>query len=109
MQRVRFAKCCDKRNEGEQNYDDFNFCQLKSTVEEMVDYFDHTLIIEQGTLKEKTMDALKEEGFCIREVVFRPTAECFSAYFYQILRSKNYEVANVNVYETPNNCASYSE
>ena len=86
-----------------------DFSKLKEDVKEMVDYFDHTLIIEQGTLKEKTMDALKEEGFCIREVVFRPTAECFSAYFYQILRSKNYEVANVNVYETPNNCASYSE
>ena len=50
-----------------------------------------------------------EEGFVLREVDFRPTAESFSEYFYLILKSKNYEVIEVKVYETPNNCASYSE
>ena len=86
-----------------------DFSKLKEDVKEMVDFFDHSLIIERNTLKEKTMDALQEEGFCIREVNFRPTAECFSSNFYQILKSKNYEVTEVKVYETPNNCASYSE
>lgn len=86
-----------------------DFSTLKEDVKEMVDYFDHTLIVEENTLKEKTLEALIEEGFCIREVDFRPTAESFSKYFYQILKSKNYEVIEVKVYETPNNCASYSE
>lgn len=33
------------KDDGEQNYDDFNFCQLKSTIEEVVDYFG----LENGT------------------------------------------------------------
>lgn len=32
-------------NDGEQNYDDFNFCQLKGTIQEVVNYFG----LEKGT------------------------------------------------------------
>ena len=35
-----------------------DFSKLKEDVKEMVDFFDHSLIIERNTLKEKTMDAL---------------------------------------------------
>lgn len=32
-------------NDGEQNYDDFNYCQLKTTIEEIINYFN----LEKGT------------------------------------------------------------
>lgn len=86
-----------------------DFSELKSDLKEQVDYFDHSLIIEKGSLKEKTMEALHEEEFVMREVDFRPTAENFARYFYKEFEKKGYDVAMVQVYETPNNCASYTE
>lgn len=86
-----------------------DFGRLKEDVKDMVDFFDHTLIIEKETLKPVTLEALLEEGFSVKQVDFRPTAENFSNYFYKLLRDKGYLVTEVKVYETPNNCASYSE
>ena len=51
----------------------------------------------------------KEENFKIIEVDFRPTAENFSKYFYDEFVKKGYKVKSATVYETPNNCATYSE
>ncbi len=84
-----------------------DFAELKKDLKWEVENLDHTLIIEQGTLKEKTLMALLEEGFRIIQVEFRPTAENFSRYFYELMIKKGYDVAVVHVYETPNNCASY--
>ena len=42
------------------------------------------------------------------EVPFRPTAEHFAEYFYQRMTACGYTVAEATVYETPNNCASYT-
>ena len=39
---------------------------------------------EDGTLKEKTVEALKEENFKMIFVDFRPTAESFAKYFYKL-------------------------
>ena len=74
-----------------------------------VDYFDHSFIYEKGSLKDTTLSALNDEGFLLREVAFRPTAENFSGYFYNLISSKGFDVDEVCVYETPNNCASYRE
>lgn len=86
-----------------------DFGQLKQEVKNEVDYFDHALIIEKGTLKEITLSALEEEGFRIISVDFRPTAENFARFFYDRLKEKGYQVKESVVYETPNNCAAYSE
>ena len=86
-----------------------DFSTLKSDLGELVDNLDHSLIIEEGSLKTKTMDALAEEEFRIIQVAFRPTAENFAKYFYTMMSEKGYSVAKSTVYETPNNCASYSE
>lgn len=86
-----------------------DFDTLKEDIKNEVDYFDHSLIIEKGTLKEKTYEALKEEKIRIIEVDFRSTAENFSKYFYELFKKKGYQVKKVSVYETPNNCATYSE
>ena len=50
-----------------------------------------------------------EEHFRLIEVPFRPTAENFSKFFYEKMTEKGYDVQEIAVYETPNNCAIYSE
>lgn len=86
-----------------------DFSTLKEELKEVVDAYDHALLIERDTLRETTMAALREEEFLIIELDFRPTAENFAKHFYTIFREKGYDVAMVQVYETPNNCASYRE
>lgn len=86
-----------------------DFGQLKKDVKEIAQEFDHMLIIEKGTLKPATYEALQGEGFAMVEVEFRPTAENFAKYFYERVKERGYQVICATVYETPNNCASYRE
>ncbi len=85
-----------------------DFSTLKADLGVLVDNLDHSLIIEEGSLKPKTKEALEEEDFRIVQVNFRPTAENFAQYFYKEMSDKGYKVAKSTVYETPNNCATYS-
>lgn len=84
-----------------------DFGDLKDDLKNLTDDLDHSLIIEKGSLKHKTMEALMEEDFRIIELPFRPTAENFAKYFYDMMEDKDYRVLKTTVYETPNNCASY--
>lgn len=84
-----------------------NFAELKKDLRTELDALDHVLIIEQGSLRESTMKALQEEKFQVVEMPFRPTAENFARYFYELFTLKGYPVAKVEVYETPNNSAVY--
>lgn len=84
-----------------------DFSDLKRDVKKMVDYYDHSLIIENGTMREKTLNCLIEDGFKIINVDFRPTAENFSYSFFKDMKNKGYDVKRISVYETPNNCATY--
>lgn len=86
-----------------------DFSRLKQDLKEETDYFDHSLIMETGSLKPDTLTALKKEEFLLVEVNFRPTAEEFSRYFYERMSQRGYEVKSAKVYETPANCASYGE
>lgn len=86
-----------------------DFGDIKTDLQKITDYYDHALIVEVGTLKESTLNALHEEGFRTIMVPFRPTAENFSFHFYQQLKEVGYQVRSVEVYETPNNCAIYQE
>lgn len=86
-----------------------DFDELKDAIKTEVDYLDHCLLIEKNSLKPKTYEALMEEGVRIVEMSFRTTAENFSKYFYDKIKAKGYQVKKVSVYETPNNCATYSE
>lgn len=85
-----------------------DFKTLKEDIKELADEFDHSLLIEEGSLKTKTQEALQEEGFRVVELSFRPTAENLARYFYDKIEEKEYQVILVKVYETPNNCAGYS-
>lgn len=84
-----------------------DFGPLKKRLRSMADNFDHALIYETGTLRQATVDALDAEGFRLIPVAFRPTAECFAKYFFDLLSEAGEPVSRVTVYETPDNCASY--
>ena len=84
-----------------------DFAELKKDLRTELNALDHVLIIEQGSLRESTMKALQEEKFQVVEMPFRPTAENFARYFYELFTLKGYPVAKVEVYETPNNSAVY--
>lgn len=84
-----------------------DFGPLKKRLRSMADNFDHALIYETGTMRQATVDALDAEGFRLIPVDFRPTAECFAKYFFDLLSEAGEPVSRVTVYETPDNCASY--
>lgn len=86
-----------------------DFSTLKADLQKETDHLDHAFIVESGSLKEKTMEALKGENFKLVIVDFRPTAENFSKYFYEKMKSHGYDVRSATVYETPRNSASYYE
>ena len=95
---------CIKGNLDNGLVSDFSF--LKSYLKELCDYFDHTFIVERGSLENHILNSLKEQ-FVIREVDFRTTAENFSKYFFEKVNER-YDCLYIEVYETPNNSARYS-
>jgi len=84
-----------------------DFTDLKKELRSFVDNLDHSLIIEKNSLRFTTFKALKEDGFKIVEVDFRPTAENFAKYFFDEFNRKYSTVRAVEIYETPKNCARY--
>ena len=86
-----------------------DFSDIKSALKEICDYLDHAFIIEAGSLMSKTQAALKEEGFRLIEVPFRPTAENLAMHIFGELKEKGFDVSRIEVYETPANCAVYKE
>ena len=84
-----------------------DFGDFKRVLAELADDYDHALIIETGSLKERTKEALLDENFRLIEVPFRPTAENFARLFFERLQEQGFDVYEVEVYETPNNCAVY--
>ena len=86
-----------------------DFADLKDELNKLCDEFDHVFIYEKGSLKEATIKALHDEGFIIKEVDFRATAECFAKHFYDEMTKAGFNINRIEVYETPNNCAIYEE
>lgn len=80
-----------------------DFGDFKKDIKDLCDYFDHSFIVEKGSLDKKLFDLLNKQ-FVLRVVEFRTTAENFSKYIFEEM-SKKYSVKEVCVYETPNNCA----
>ena len=93
--------------EGEKRGMIIDFGDLKKAVRGLADSYDHALLFENGTLKEKTLEALNDEGFRLIGLSFRPTAENLAKYFFDELAAKGLPVSRVTVYETPDNCAFY--
>lgn len=84
-----------------------DFSTFKSDLKEMLDNYDHSLLIEENTLEPELLALLIKSNFKIETFSFRPTAENLSKFFYTELKNKGYDLTSVTVYETPNNCAVY--
>ena len=84
-----------------------DFTHLKACLKRIADGFDHALIYEAGSMREATVAALREEGFRLAEVPFRPTSEHLAQDIFWRLRDSGEPVAAVTVYETPENSATY--
>ncbi|GMQ55738.1 6-carboxytetrahydropterin synthase QueD [Vallitalea sediminicola] len=86
-----------------------DFGDFKKDVKEMVDFFDHALIIQKETMRKQTLECLLEDGFSIIQVDFRPTAENFAKFMFNKMEDKGYNVKRAVVYETPTNSAIYEK
>lgn len=86
-----------------------DFGDLKKDVKDMVDSYDHALIVQEDTMRSETLNCLKQDGFNVILVDFRPTAENFASFFFELMKAKGYSVKRTTVYETPTNSASYEE
>lgn len=84
-----------------------DFGDFKHALRDLTEELDHSFIVEEGSLMPKTLACLEEEGFTLSMMPFRTTAENLARYFYQRLAERNLPVSQVEVYETPNNCAIF--
>jgi len=86
-----------------------DFGEFKKTLRALTQELDHCFLVEEGSLQQDTLDCLAREGFTVHTLPFRTTAENLTHYFFDRLAQEGLPVAQVDVYETPNNCASYCE
>ncbi len=84
-----------------------DFGVFKKAVRSLAEELDHTFLVEEGSLKPATIAALEEEGFSLTILPFRTTAENLARYLFDRLEADGFPVAQVEVDETPNNCAFY--
>ena len=84
-----------------------DFGDFKREVRALAEQLDHTFIVEEGSLMPKTLACLEEEGFALSMVPFRTTAENLARWFSEQLEARGLPISQVDVYETPSNCAIY--
>lgn len=84
-----------------------DFGEFKKEVRALTEEFDHSFIVEEGSLQTQTLSCLENEGFTLTILPFRTTAENLAHYFYDRLAEKGLPISEIEVYETPNNCAIY--
>jgi 6-pyruvoyltetrahydropterin/6-carboxytetrahydropterin synthase len=84
-----------------------DFGVFKRAVAAVCDSLDHRFLIEEGTLAPATIAALEGEGFDLKILPFRTTAENLAHYIFEELASQGFPVYSVEVDETPNNRAIY--
>ena len=84
-----------------------DFGEFMRRVRSLAEEFDHTFLVEEGSLSAATVEALEGEGFSLKVLPFRTTAENLARHFCERLREEGLPVSQVDVYETPMNCASY--
>ena len=85
-----------------------DFGWFKKIVKEVVDDFDHTFLIEEGSLSAQTLKNLRGEGFTLTILPYRTTAENLAKDIFERLSNKGLGVHYVQASETPNNVAVYS-
>lgn len=97
-----------------------DFTDMKKEFRKLVDEFDHSFIVESYEYDKKRHSVEYDEviiktsrGDLINKktrmiyIPFRPTAEKFSEYIYDVMSELGYPVYSITVYETPTNCCKY--
>ena len=84
-----------------------DFGVFKQAVRALANELDHTFLVEEGSLKQSTIEALEAEGFKLTILPFRTTAENLAKYFFDRLEEQGLPVFEVECDETPNNRAFY--
>ncbi len=86
-----------------------DFGDFKAALRSLTESLDHRFLIEEGSLAPDTLACLEREGFVLHSFPFRTTAENLAKWFFDGLADQGLPVAQVEVYETPSNCAFYRE
>ncbi len=86
-----------------------DFSDVKSDLNDILENYDHALIIEYGSMRSETLNCIIEDGFKVVQVPFRTTAENFARFFYKEMKKKGYDLKRVTVHETLKNSATYEE
>jgi 6-pyruvoyltetrahydropterin/6-carboxytetrahydropterin synthase len=84
-----------------------DFGAFKKAVREVAGLLDHTFLVEEGSLAPETVKALEGEGFSLTFLPFRTTSENLARWFFDQLADRGLPVSQVEVDETPMNCAIY--
>lgn len=82
-----------------------DFGVFKKAVRALAEELDHKFLVEEGTLKPETIACLESEGFTLLMLPFRTTSENLARYFAQRLIEQGMPISQVQMFETPNNCA----
>lgn len=104
---VAYLRTQQLQSEGQNKDMVIDFADFKNTLRALTEAWDHSFIVEEGSLMPETIKCLEAESFKLSMVPFRTTAENFARYFADKLAEQGLPVAQVDVYETPNNCATY--
>lgn len=84
-----------------------DFGAFKAALRALTERLDHTFLVEEGSLKDETIRCLESEGFQLTMMPFRTTAENLARWFFEGMAAADMPIAQIDVYETPNNCAIY--
>ena len=104
---VAYIQVDDVQHDGESRDMVVDFAVFKRALRQISDEFDHMFLVEEGSLAPETIRCLEAEEFKLLMLPFRTTSENLARYFYERLQDAGMPVSQVDVYETPLNCASY--
>lgn len=104
---VVYLEADELQSEGTMKDMVLDFGVFKRAVRDLAEELDHTFLLEEGSLADATVSALEAEGFSLTAMPFRTTAENLARYFCERLTAQGLPVSQVDMYETPNNCAIY--
>ena len=104
---VAYIRADELQGEGTMKDMVLDFGEFKRSVREVADSLDHTFLVEEGSLRQATIEALEGEGFSLTILPFRTTAENLAHWIFERLEDRGLPVSQVDCYETALNCASY--
>ena len=84
-----------------------DFGEFKRALRGLTEEYDHAFLVEEGSLSDKTIECLRGEGFTLKLLPYRTTAENLARDFFCRLGGLGFPVSQIEVFETPNNCAIY--